>query len=263
MALFNGFLIVFFIILFALLIFLGQALRTSLFLRRKLPLAFCFIMGVTMIIQFFMPQDNLIYKEIEDLSVNWIKIIQSFALVIGLISLITLNFNKISRKSEDWQYAAVLLIGFLVTSFYGLRDGFEGKQFDFIFSYMYVPMQSTMFSILAFFVASAAFRAFRARSREATLLLTAAIIVMLGRVELGSIMWDKVWNIIPDGLQYGIGIDIKLNHYFDISDLAQWINTVFTTAGQRAILLGASLGYIAASFKILLGIERSYFGSEE
>jgi len=248
MALFNGFLIVFFIILVALLIFLGQALRTSLFLRRKLPLAFCFIMGVTMIIQFFMPQDNLIYKEIEDLSVNWIKVIQSFALVIGLISLITLNFNKISRKSEDWQYAAVLLIGFLVTSFYGLRDGFEGKQFDFIFSYMYVPMQSTMFSILAFFVASAAFRAFRARSREATLLLTAAIIVMLGRVELGSIMW----SYIP-----------YLPRYFDVSDLAQWINTVFTTAGQRAILLGASLGYIAASFKILLGIERSYFGSEE
>ncbi|HOD42697.1 MAG TPA: hypothetical protein PKL57_19260, partial [Candidatus Wallbacteria bacterium] len=164
------------------------------------------------------------------------------------ISLVTMNFNKISRKYEDWQYSIVLLLGFFITIFYGLRDGFEGKEFDFIFNYMYVPMQSTMFSILAFFVASAAFRAFRARSREATLLLTAAVIVMLGRVELGSV----IWSYIP-----------VVSRYFDVSELAQWINTVFTTAGQRAILLGASLGYIAASFKILLGIERSYFGSEE
>ncbi len=248
MALFNGFLIVFFIVLFVLLIVMGQTLRTSLFLRRKLPLAFCFIMGVTMIFQFFIPPENSLYKEIEDLSTKWIQIISSFALVIGLISLVTMNFNKISRKYEDWQYSIVLLLGFFITIFYGLRDGFEGKEFDFIFNYMYVPMQSTMFSILAFFVASAAFRAFRARSREATLLLTAAVIVMLGRVELGSV----IWSYIP-----------VVSRYFDVSELAQWINTVFTTAGQRAILLGASLGYIAASFKILLGIERSYFGSEE
>lgn len=248
MALFNGFLIVFFIILFAALIFVGQTLRTSQFLRRKLPLAFCFIMGVTIIFQFFIPPENTLYKEIEDLSTKWIQIISSFALVIGLISLVTMNFSKISRKYEDWHYSVVLLLGFFVTTFYGLRDGFEGKEFDFIFNYMYVPMQSTMFSILAFFVASAAFRAFRARSREATLLLTAAVIVMLGRVELGSVLW----SYIP-----------FIGNYFDVSDLAQWINTVFTTAGQRAILLGASLGYIAASFKILLGIERSYFGSEE
>jgi hypothetical protein len=248
MALFNGFLIVFFIVLFAALIFVGQTLRTSQFLRRKLPLAFCFFMGVIIIFQFFIPPENPLYKEIEDLSTKWIQIISSFALVIGLISLVTMNFNKISRKYEDWQYAVVLLLGFFVTTFYGLRDGFEGKEFDFIFNYMYVPMQSTMFSILAFFVASAAFRAFRARSREATLLLTAAVIVMLGRVELGSVLW----SYIP-----------FIGNYFDVSDLAQWINKVFTTAGQRAILLGASLGYIAASFKILLGIERSYFGSEE
>lgn len=248
LALFNGFLIIFFIVMLVILVVIGRLFRTSIFLKRKLPLFFCFIMGITMIFQFFIPMENPLYKEIEDLSTKWIQIISSFALVIGLVSLVRINFQKVLRFYNDWPYALILLIGFFVTSFYGLRDGFEGKQFDFIFNYMYVPMQSTMFSILAFFVASAAFRAFRAKTREATLLLTAAIIVMLGRVELGSV----IWSYIP-----------IVSSYIDVSDISQWINQVFTTAGQRAILLGASLGYIAASFKILLGIETSYFGSGE
>ncbi len=104
--------------------------------------------------------------------------------------------------------------------------------FDYLFQTVMVPMSSTMFSLLAFFIASAAYRAFRARTPEATMLLVAAFLVMLGQVPIGNI-----W-IIPQ--------------------IKDFIMEVINTAGQRAIMIGAALGVVSVSLRILLGIERPY-----
>jgi hypothetical protein len=95
-----------------------------------------------------------------------------------------------------------------------------------------------MFALLAFFIASAAFRAFRARNAEAALLLGAAILIMLGRVPIGRAMSD----VLPQ-----------------ISD---WILSVPNNAGRRAIMMGAALGAIATSLRVILGLERSHLGSD-
>lgn len=93
-----------------------------------------------------------------------------------------------------------------------------------------------MFSLLAFFIASAAFRAFRARSFEATLLLVTAIIVMLGNVPVGDLIWSET------------------------SNMKQWILNNPNLSARRGIILGVSLGVISQSIRIILGIERSYLG---
>ncbi|MDP7423030.1 MAG: hypothetical protein QGH40_14200 [bacterium] len=108
--------------------------------------------------------------------------------------------------------------------------------FFFIFKHIFEPLSSTMFALLAFFIASAAFRAFRAKSFEASLLLVAAIIVMLGRVPIGR----------------------SISPY--LPRLAEWIMNFLNTAGQRAIMIGAALGVIAASMKIIIGVDRAYLG---
>jgi uncharacterized membrane protein len=105
-----------------------------------------------------------------------------------------------------------------------------------IYNYTMVPLQATMFSILAFFIASAAYRAFRARTREAAVLLVAAVIVMMGRVPLGQFLLPWTW------------------------DVTQWLLNVVNSAVRRAILIGVSMGSVALSLKIILGYERSYLG---
>ena len=173
---------------------------------------------------------------------KWLQIIGGFALVLGVTSLFHQHAVKIRRKEEGWGYSFVLYAGMLGTIAMGLwangKESIEGAMtaFGWIYSYMMVPLQGTMFAILAFFIASAAYRSFRARSREAAVLLIAAVIVMMGRVPLGE-------YVIPLS-----------------GDVSQWILNVLNASVRRAILIGVSLGAIALSFKIILGVERSYLG---
>jgi hypothetical protein len=116
-----------------------------------------------------------------------------------------------------------------------------------VFSYIFNPLDATLFALLAFFIASAAFRAFRARSAEATVLLVAAIIMMLGRVPIGSMI-----PVFPDINHFG--------HPFTLSDVSQWSFNVPNGAAQRGILFGVVLSQIAISLRIIFAIERTYLG---
>jgi len=118
--------------------------------------------------------------------------------------------------------------------------------FDWVFQNMFVPLDATMFSLLAFYIASAAFRAFRARSFEATALLISGCIVMIGRVPLG------------EQLSFAIaGTDISF------ASVASWILNNPNAAAQRGILLGVLLSMVAISLRIIFGIERTYMGGAD
>ena len=109
-------------------------------------------------------------------------------------------------------------------------------------------LAAAMFSLLAFFVASAAYRAFRARNKEATLLLVAAVIVMIGRVPVGSYLY----HLIP-------WVGSRYPNF--LNDITSWIMNYPNTAGQRGIMIGAALGAVSMALRMLLGIERSYLAA--
>lgn len=124
----------------------------------------------------------------------------------------------------------------------------QGTPFWWIYEFLFKPLTATMFALLAFYVASAAFRAFRAKNVEASLLLGTAFIILLGRTFAGVLLTD--W--MPEQLS---GLRIE--------NLAVYIMQVFNTAGNRAIMIGIALGIASTSLKVLLGIDRSYLGSSE
>ena len=119
-----------------------------------------------------------------------------------------------------------------------------------MFDGVFKPAQSTMFALLAFFVASASFRAFRIKSKEAGLLMFSAFIVMLGNVPLGN-MLSNFFSYIP-----------LIGKFLDIAAIKEWIMAYPSSAAQSAILIGAMLGYISSSLKIIFGVERSHLGGE-
>lgn len=124
----------------------------------------------------------------------------------------------------------------------------QSTPFYWLYDYVFQPLTATMFAMLAFYVASAAFRAFRAKNVEAILLLGTAFLILLGRTFAGY--WMTAW--LPDWLS-GLRID----------QLTVYIMAVFNTAGNRAIMIGIALGIASTSLKVLLGVDRSYLGSGE
>lgn len=124
----------------------------------------------------------------------------------------------------------------------------QGTAFWWVYEYLFKPLTATMFAMLAFYVASAAFRAFRAKNVEATLLLGTAFIILLGRTFAGV----QLTSWMPDSLA---GLRFE--------NLSVYIMQVFNTAGNRAIMIGIALGIASTSLKVLLGVDRSYLGSAD
>jgi len=211
-----------------------------IFLRRRLPLLITMITGLLFAGQYYVPHPSSEFLLTS--ATKWLQIIGGFALVLGVSSLFHQHAVKIRRQEAGWGYSLVLYGGMLVTIVAGAmawgKESLDGTMtgFGWVYSFMMVPLQGTMFAILAFFIASAAYRSFRARSREAAVLLVAAVIVMMGRVPLGEYL-------------------LPLS-----GDVSQWILNVLNASVRRAILIGVSLGAIALSFKIIFGVERSYLG---
>ena len=210
-----------------------------LFFKRTFPVIIAFLMGVAFAAQYYIPHplSEGMLTEV----VVWDRIIAGLAFALGVASLCHLHYVRVRRKVPGWGYSLVLYLAMIATVIAGLWASGEekGTLFGWIYNNVFVPLNSTMFSILAFFIASAAYRAFRARTREATVLLVAAALVMFGRAPFGE-------YLIP-----GVGI------------LSDWIMNVLNTAAKRAILIGISLGVIATSIKIIVGIERAYLGGRE
>ena len=165
----------------------------------------------------------------------------------------------------------------------------QGSLFSWMFFKIFSPLAASMFALLAFFVASASYRAFRIRNFEATLLLVSGIILMLGRVPIGDLIpWWLVMVVLIFGLGaisapliqdrklllglVGGGIILCLlggtwmgwnqtpPSFLSIPIIQDWIFSYPTTAGSRALLIGVALGTMGTSFRIILGIERSFLG---
>lgn len=296
-------------------------------LKRYIPIAIVAFFGALTLSAWFIDNETIETFANDD-ATQFFDIIAAFAVFLGALNLLKLQFLKVLKKQSGWQYSAIailsfffaFIIGFFVRGAYfvgeevyfsqraaeqavinlgssevvvpvdwGAHVQTDGSLFQWMFKYIFSPLSATMFALLAFFVASASFRAFRARNFEASLLLVAGIIIMIGRVPIGSLI--SSWTIMYI-LAFSIGIGI--NSYaknrnvmfgwilgscgaitgfgmtmgwpidqpsvFFLPALQEWIYLVPNLAGSRAILIGIGLGIVATSLRYIFGLEKSYLG---
>ncbi len=205
-------------------------------MKREIPILITLVCGLFCLIGFFVPHP-WVRNGYEDIQ-NWALILVGLTYVLGVANLLRVNLRGASQRITDWPYKLVLVASLLVMMGIGFSEGDayldSTSKFSWMYKNFYSPMSATMFALLAFFIASAAFRAFRIRSTEAMLLAIAAFILMIGRVPVGNM----------------------ISHY--IPDAANWLMEVPQNAAKRGILIGAALGVMATGIRLILGIEKTY-----
>ncbi len=199
-------------------------------MQRELPRIITLVTGLFLAIQYFIPHESSV--KFYETSLDWLIIIGIFSIILGILSLVNLHLSKIRRKESRHRYSYVLLAGlaFMLIAGAAARSGRAELVHEGVHGVLN-PITATMFALLAFYIASAAYRAFRARSVIATILLVSAVIVMLGRVPMGE-------QMIPG-----------------IANVSDWLLNVPNMAAKRAIAIGLGLGGSATALKIVLGIE--------
>jgi hypothetical protein len=174
----------------------------------------------------------------------YITAVLTAAFAVGVINLTRVHWINIKRKRATWRYSVILLLFLysmlvfsVIASPFALDPNavvipttviqFSTPIWEFLYYKILVNINSSIFSLLAFFIASAAYRAFRARSLESTILLAAGLLVVLGQAPIADLIWPG-FSLIRD-----------------------WILAFPNTAGQRGILIGAALGIIVFSVRRL------------
>ncbi len=206
-------------------------------MKRELPVVITSVVAALYVVASFL--DIKAFNVMKSHLDKWFLIISASTILLGVINLYVVHASAIRRRKPGFVYSIILLAALAFTLILGLQETSQGRNYAQLYQYVLNPLSSTMYAILCFYIASAAYRAFRMRSVDAALLLGTAVIVMIGVVPLGDVLWQG------------------------FPKLSQWLLDVPNTAGMRGIMIGATLGAIATGIRILLGLERSHFGRAE
>jgi len=227
--------------------------------RKPLIALVTFLAGLFYATEFFFPIDRATNKNfLTDYLVPASKLgslLGGMTLTLGILSLLRVHGRNIARLRAGWYNSVALLVAMVSMVTFGLMDKYGAndgakKVFNVLFEGMLINMDATMFSLIAFYIVSASYRAFRIRSIEATILMVTAFLVMLGQVPVGNALTD--W-LPQDGTFASLRVE----------NIKQWILSQVNAAALRAIAFGLGVGGLAISLRIWLSLERgAYFEKE-
>ena len=144
-------------------------------MQRRIPLTLVLVVGLFAAVAAFVPHP-IVQNVDETLRNDVLRILSAFGLVLGIGSIVQHHLLKIRRHAQHWQYSYITIIMLIITAIVGVFGGIDPNRpgllpthigsFSFHMQTLYtnvmVPLGATMFAMLAFFMASAAYRAFRA-----------------------------------------------------------------------------------------------------
>jgi hypothetical protein len=198
-------------------------------------MAMAIALGALMLVDFFFDEPHI--NALGRFFVESVVIVVAFALLLGLLNVVVVHVRRILKRDEGWYYSIALVATALIVIVAGI-PGSDSSVVMWIFDNVQFPLQAATFSMLAFFVATAAYRGLRLRSVESIAFVVTAVVVLIGQVPVGRYLSES------------------------LPQIKDWILNVPSTAGMRGIIIGVALGTIATGVRVLTGFDRPY-GREE
>jgi hypothetical protein len=269
-------------------IFIGLGLVFALTLapptlRRPITVFATFLGGFYYVLQWLWPAPiKLEATEVPANSTEWVGLrlndglgvmsnitqtLTAFLLGLGVYSVLRVHGTKLIKGQKDWPYSLVLLISMFTMATVGfvnynqeianpsvkMIENYGPIQIatDFLFDGMLQAMDAAMFSIIAFFILFAAYRAFRIRSVESTILLGTALIVMLS-------LMAGIEYYTSEVLLRGItGGDVShFANNFSLVEIRAWISNNVQAPGIRALGWGTTIGAVSMGLRLWLSLEK-------
>jgi hypothetical protein len=186
-----------------------------------------------------------------------VTVVGALTFALGLISLGSIHGKAVMKKRPGWLNSLAFFIAMIVMALAGFLQDYAsnshiksicGTSYFILFDGALKALSATMFSLVAFYIVSAAYRAFRVKSTEAGLMMAAAFIIMLA--------------IVP----FGVGITNGLHgnwSFLRLENIGHWILNYPNAAAQRGIMFGIGVGGLAMAIRLWLSLERgSYFDKQ-
>jgi len=215
--------------------------------RREIPIALTAFFALYMMIAYhfslpWMSENAQLTVDIQ----TFAQILNVMALGLGYIAITRLHAGYIIRRvkhPQSWHWSLWLLLVLAITTIVGLpwgNFGVRSEPLQFIFSSILLPMRGAMYAVVSFYMASAAYRVFLARNKEAAVMLAGAFVVMLTNAPVGELLGAWVGN------------------------LGTWLLAVPSMGGMRGIQICGALGTLILAWRMITGRETGYLrGSTE
>jgi hypothetical protein len=203
-------------------------------MRNKIPSFIVTIIGLVLIAEYFV--DAPFLSSLASEFKNWGVILGAAAIVLGIVNIVVVNVRAVRNRKADRVSTSLLFVALAVFGSLGIIKGTELPFYQTMYTNMYIPMATTIFSMKIFYMLSAAYRSFVAKRGEATVMLGISLITLVTVVSIGEQIFPSAPVILD------------------------WLQQVPNVAGQRGILLGAALGSFATALRTILGYERSNVG---
>lgn len=198
-------------------------------------IAIASITGIIILLGYFIRLEILL--NLRSILLGWAGVLMAVALLVGLVNLFSIHWNKLVAKQRGSFYSLALILSMGITLIVGGWFGLTHPYTLWIFNNFQVPVEGSLLALLTVILVLAVMRFLRHKSD------------LVGYIFL--------FTAVLVGLVNGplFGLDIP-----GLSELRNWMLKIPVLAGIRGILLGVGLGIMAAGSRILVGSDRPYEG---